>query len=113
MQIVPIVADETDDTVIRVIFSDDFEGGKPTVGTMNGTYTYSKVDAEHGQSLKFTSGSGRKYFYGENVCSDSIMDIIRSCVIGRVTERFSIFLIIELASAEPIHIGRALLLSVS
>jgi len=76
MQIVPIVADETDDTVIRVIFSDDFEGGKPTVGTMNGTYTYSKVDAEHGQSLKFTSGSGRKYFYGENVSSDSIMDII-------------------------------------
>lgn len=65
-----------EDEVIRVIYSDDCETDKPTVGTMAGTYTYGTVDSEHGRSLKFTSGSGRKHFYGENPSSDSVMDII-------------------------------------
>jgi len=64
------------DEVIRVVFSDDFESSQPTVGTISGTYSYGNVDAEHGRSMEFASGSGRKFFYGANVSEDSVMDII-------------------------------------
>lgn len=72
-----VVAVKAENGGVRTVFSDDFEGDTPTIGTRSGgTVGFEAFNKDFGRSLRFNSGSGQTYFRGSNVSDDSYMDII-------------------------------------